>query len=332
MDKRKRRDENEFDRRLRLENLYESGITNPRKLSDLTNIHLSNVYRNIKKIEEGKGIERQPGSGRPRILQANDRRRVYQIAKKNPYMSATKISFKAASLGSPKVSNMTILRTLNEQKVFKFVPKKVASLTERNIEKRIIWCQKYKNFDWTKVVFTDESHFHMYEYKLAVWAKERPEKMVKKYTPSVGIWGGICSLGKSIMKTYKGTINSEIYIQILNECLVEEMNMLYGDEEWFLQQDNASSHVSKFSREEMKKLDIKVIDWASESSDLNIIEEIWAIMKRRVEQKNPRYLEEFKEVIQEVWNEITPEFIKSYIDSMPNRIEKCLLAKGGRFE
>jgi len=147
MDKRKRRDESEFDRRLRLENLYESGITNPRKLSDLTNIHLSNVYRNMKKIEEGKGIERQPGSGRPRILQANDRRRVYQIANKNPYMSATKISFKATSLGNPKVSNMTILRTLYEQKVFKIVPKKVASLTERNIEKRVIWCQKYKNFN-----------------------------------------------------------------------------------------------------------------------------------------------------------------------------------------
>jgi len=55
-------------------------------------------------------------------------------------------------------------------------------------------------------------------------------------------------------------------------------------------------------------------------------------MKRRVEEREPRYLEEFKKIIQEVWDEITPEFLKSYIDSMPKRIEKCLAAKGGRFE
>jgi len=195
MGRSKIQDENEFDRRLRVQYLYESGINRCKNISDMTNIPLRTVQKTIKRIKEGKGVEREAGSGRPRILQANDRRRVHQIALRNKYMSATKISHKAAQLGSPKVCRNTILTILREQKMFKFVPKVVASLSERNFQKRVEWCLKYKDFDWTRVVFTDESNFLMYQYKQKVWAKKRPEKMVKKHPPSVGIWGGVCSLG-----------------------------------------------------------------------------------------------------------------------------------------
>jgi len=240
----------------------------------MTKIPLRTVQKTIKRNKEGKGVEREAGSGRPRILQANDRRRVHQIALRNKYMSATKISHKAAQLGSPKVCQNTILTILREQKMFKFVPKVVGSLSERNIQKRVEWCLKYKDFDWTRVVFTDESNFLMYQYKQKVSAKKRPEKMVKKHPPSVGIWGGVCSFGTSIMTFYSGSVDSIKYINILNECLLEEMKALYGDEDWFLQQDNASCHVSRYSREELEKMGIKFIEWAPESPDLNVIEEI----------------------------------------------------------
>ncbi len=48
---------------------------------------------------------------------------------------------------------------------------------------------------------------------------------------------------------------------------------------FFFMQNNAFEHAAKYTREELENKDICIIDWFSYSSDLNLIEAVWNIMK-----------------------------------------------------
>jgi len=54
----------------------------------MTGLGRSIIYKNIEKLKEGDDLKRTPGSGRKRIFKGNDRRRVSQIAAKNPLFSS----------------------------------------------------------------------------------------------------------------------------------------------------------------------------------------------------------------------------------------------------
>jgi transposase len=68
------------DNRNRLLVLYECGIKSAKKLHQFTGIPLSTIYDHLKRFQTGKGSKRKVGSGRPPKLNANDRRRVAQLA------------------------------------------------------------------------------------------------------------------------------------------------------------------------------------------------------------------------------------------------------------
>ncbi len=42
-------------------------------------------------------------------------------------------------------------------------------LSEKHQAKRLQWAKKHKNFDWKKVIFTDESTFQLFQSNRKVW-------------------------------------------------------------------------------------------------------------------------------------------------------------------
>ncbi len=164
--------------RERLQVLFEAGIVEAKKLHQKTKISLSTIYDVLAKLKRGEGIERSPGSGRPLKLQPNDLRRITQFAHHHDKWSAQRIVYQAYLRGSPKVSSRTIQRYLKERGYVKIVPKQVFLLTEEHKQKRLEFCYRYRNFDWTKCVFSDESKFQFYRTNVKVWGKGR--KSVQK--------------------------------------------------------------------------------------------------------------------------------------------------------
>ena len=68
-----------------------------------------------------------------------------------------------------------------------------------------------------------------------------------------------------------------------------------------LQWDNAPSHVSTKALEFYEKNKIERIEWPAKSPDLNPIENIWAIVKRKLEKRKVTKQAEIIENIQEIW-------------------------------
>ncbi|KAF7656920.1 hypothetical protein LDENG_00034500 [Lucifuga dentata] len=104
---------------------------------------------------------------------------------------------------------------------------------------------------------------------------------------------------------------------------------LYGDADFLFQQDLASAHSAKTTRNWFADHGITVLDWPANSPDLNPIENLWDIVKRKMRDARPHNTDELKAAIKATWASITPQQCHRLIASMPLRIDAAIHAKGG---
>ena len=136
------------------------------------------------------------------------------------------------------------------------------------------------------------------------------------------------SKGVGLLHFIDGIVNAEKCIKILEENLIPPVPNLADCGEYVFQHDGASSHTAKSTTKWLQENGIEVLDWTSFSPDLNPIENLWALMKRKLRNNPQRTLSGLKAQIQEIWNSITPEECKNLISTMPKRMEAVLKSKG----
>ena len=101
-----------------------------------------------------------------------------------------------------------------------------------------------------------------------------------------------------------------------------------------LQQDLATCHTSKKVKKFMVKNNIKTLKWPGNSPDLNPIEILWAIGKKRLRKHDCTTKTKLTSTILQIWIEDTEIQIiyKNLVDSMPNRVQKVIAARGGHIK
>ena len=93
--------------------------------------------------------------------------------------------------------------------------------------------------------------------------------------------------------------------------------------------DGAPCHRSKIVKKFLKNKKILVQDWPGNSPDLNPIENLWNILKNKVADRHPSSVKDLEETIKNVWvHELSSEFCRKLIESMPRRLE-LVINKGG---
>ena len=97
---------------------------------------------------------------------------------------------------------------------------------------------------------------------------------------------------------------------------------------WRFQQDNDPKHKSELVMDWLNNWVPEIIDWPPYSPDLSPIENIWAILKRRVELRKPKNQEELRQFIEEEWELIEQEICKGLVETMKERCEKVIEVGG----
>ncbi len=126
----------------------------------------------------------------------------------------------------------------------------------------------------------------------------------------------------------KSTVNAAIYQEILEHFMLPSADKLYGDADFIFQQDLAPAHTAKSTKSWLNDHGVGVLDWPTNSPDLNPIENLWCIVKRKMRDTRPNNADDLKAAIKETWSSIPPQQCHKLITSTPRRIEAVIKAKG----
>ena len=128
------------------------------------------------------------------------------------------------------------------------------------------------------------------------------------------------------MYFFNKNLDTNLYIEIL-EFSLPEMNKIMKHSV-ILQFDNDPKHRSLNALEFYKENNIKIIDWPSNSPDLNPIENIWAKIKNKLCRQEFDNINKLRKRVEKEWDSLTKKNLQIYSNSMNNRIESCLLLNG----
>lgn len=155
---------------------------------------------------------------------------------------------------------------------------------------------------------------------------------VKHGGGSIMIWGCMAASGVGEMHVCDGRMDSCKYINVLENVLQLSFSNIFGDtnmENVKFQQDNAPCHKSALTMRWFEENNIDLLEWPAQSPDLNPIEHLWSILKRRIQEHSITSKETLKNVLQQEWSDISSEECRKLVSTMPKRVAAVIKAKGG---
>ena len=135
-------------------------------------------------------------------------------------------------------------------------------------------------------------------------------------------WCAIRSDGRKMLVKCPNTLTSRSYLDIL-----KDYNKKLHFPGLVFQQDNAPTHKASIIKIFFRENEWEVLDWPPYSPDLNIIENLWAIVKKRLAKQSVSW-ENLEEKVQKIWNSIELETVQKFYDSIPERLEAVASSNG----
>ena len=84
--------------------------------------------------------------------------------------------------------------------------------------------------------------------------------------------------------------------------------------------DNDTKNTSKVVEKWLKYNKVKVLEWPSQSPDLNLVEHLWAEVKKRLRARRTKNLTQLHQLCQEEWAKIHPTYcgnlVEGYLKSL----------------
>lgn len=213
-------------------------------------------------------------------------------------------------------------------------------LTDKHREERVKWARRFVSKGeafWVSTIFSDEKKFCLDgpDGHCHYWHDLRrdPRFFSKRQNggASLMIWAGLSFYGVTPVVFLSGRQDSQCYCETLSQGLLPFAAETFGQTRiWRLQQDNAPIHTSAHTREWLRSNSISVLPWPARSPDLNIIENLWGILVRRVYARGRQFanVAELQEAIEDSWATIDQELISKLFRSLPRRMLAVIAANG----
>ena len=294
-------------------------------------------------------LDRNAG-GRPRKIDVNLGRRINRGMSTGEYKNAADATRKlaASTTEQAKLSVETVRRHLRDSGYQSRKKPKVTPMNKKIKKARFDFAVAHRSWtieDWKHVIFSDETKINRFGSDRAQWTwisadgHLRDTNMQHSFKHGGGsliVWGCFSWHGVGFMSKIEGRMDAELYCSILGDELLQTLDWYnLSKDDIIFQQDNDRKHSSRKAKQWFLDNLVNVMKCPAYSPDLNPIENLWAIVKRELNEYDepPASMRELWTRVEDLWeHQITPEQCHRLIESMPKRIEKLYKARRGHID
>uniref|UniRef100_A0A8R1ESB9 Tc1-like transposase DDE domain-containing protein n=1 Tax=Caenorhabditis japonica TaxID=281687 RepID=A0A8R1ESB9_CAEJA len=147
-------------------------------------------------------------------------------------------------------------------------------------------------------------------------------------------WRWICDGLGMLLRHFHGSIEENcwnhgrcVYQEILENTMRPWARANLG-RSWVFQQDNDPKHTSGHVANWFRRRRVDLLEWPSQSPDLNPIKHMWEELERRLNGVRASNANQKFVPLEAAWKSIPMTVVQTLLDSMPRRFQAVIDAKG----
>lgn len=340
----RRRQELDVYTRTQITTLKSNGFSYREIASKYPTIPIGTIKSTVNREKTRIKNETSPRSGCPRKLNENDKERLLDAIDENPRVKSDDLLAEV----DLKVCRQSIWRLLKECNLRKWRVLKRPELTDEHARKRLVWARanQHRTPDmWRLVFWSDESTVERGKGARQEWTFTRPKDQIAAQDVQTYSYKGVKQMFWAVFSgsgrrtgliplfpidEIGGGINRWVILETYQRVLPTLIN---GVEGAIFMQDNAPVHTAYVVRDWLNEQEFEVMVWPPHSPDLNPIENLWALLKAKINElrkdlntlpDNDETLEILVETAQQAWSEIDLSILGNLADTMPHRVQDIL--------
>jgi transposase len=328
----------------KIRGIYQAAAISQRGLEAATGMPQSTVSRTLNFTTERR--HRAGRTGRPPKIPPDKVKEILR-AMEGHYLERAKEWNEIARDWDLHADKQTVRRAFKKEGYYKCKACKKGFHSPENRQKRLNFAQEHVAWsldDWQKVVFSDEAHF--------LTGKKNAEYVIRtkgeRYHDDCIQWNSkhsmvMFSCWAMIGWNYKGPL---VFYQKKDFCIdfyLEHILKPHVGPQWqawreegingmIYQEDGDSKHGNNSNNEckfwKIQNLRNLLLPWPPYSPDFSPIENIWRLLKTRINRRKPLTKDELEAAIKAEWELLTLEEINGYFTSMPRRMISALEREG----
>uniref|UniRef100_A0AAY5KNT8 Transposase Tc1-like domain-containing protein n=1 Tax=Esox lucius TaxID=8010 RepID=A0AAY5KNT8_ESOLU len=288
------------DIRDKIVDLHQAGM-GYRTIGKLLGEKATTVGAIIRKWKKFKMTVNLPWSGAPCKISPHGASMIMRKVRDQPRTTRQDL-VKDLKRAGTTVSKKTISNTLRRRGLKSCSARKVPLLKPACVQARLKFANDHLDDpeeEWEKVMWSDETKIELFGLNSTcrVWRKKKDEYNPKNTIPTVKhgggniiLWGCFSTKGTGRLHHIEGRMYGAMYREILANNLLPSVRALKMGPGWVFQHDNNPKHTASETKERLRKKHLKVLEWPSQSLDLNPIENLWRERKVCIAQRQPRNL------------------------------------------
>ncbi|CAF1405644.1 unnamed protein product [Adineta ricciae] len=246
-------------------------------------------------------------------------RYLLKIMKEDRTKSSQKLAAEWNSSNGKQLCASTVRRRLINMGYKCYTTKRKPLRTPDQIKQRLKFAKDHKHWlkEWQNIIWSDEAHFEVVNRKNRTLVRRlqsesnEPFNFVPRVQGGGGsgsVWGCMSGGARGPIVVYTGRLNGPAYVKVIEEALPMFIENTFdaSNNNWAYMHDNAPAHRSKYTADWFENNHINILEWPSNSPDMNPIENVWDYMDKELRKLKPTNVAQLQEMLGKLWRGFTP--------------------------